>query len=520
MGLRPYQQDIIDQSRVALRDNRSACVQLATGAGKTIIFSAITQSAYIKNRRTWIIVPRNELLTQASKHLKKYNVPHGIINPKSQESRAFLTHIISKDTLIRRYDRIKNWPNIVIDDECHLNYKFQIELKNILPQQTKILGFSATPERLSGEGLSNIYDTLIQGPPIKELVGMGYLSDCRYFCPPIEGLDKIHRKGTEYDEKELHELLEKRKIYGDAIEHYAHYAHNKAALVYCRSVKAAEEMAHRFCAAGYKFENIDGKMGNKKRTMLIDALKDGSIHGLTSCDLITYGLDVPRVECISMLRPTLSRALFMQMIGRGLRPYPGKKDCVILDHCSNLKEHGHPFADHLWQFTGKHKRGKLDGVRIETMRLCPKCFMYYEGSVCTNCGVKREIISTAGLEEIDGRLVEAKKPDIIKLNDRPIDEKNEIMDEIGFLVSDYKTNMDAGAVGKLLDIADNLGYSPLWVYYKLSQGQYAVNVSLLHEIARQKNYAPGWVHFKKIEIQENLQGKKHALSEDIKKYTL
>jgi superfamily II DNA or RNA helicase len=385
-----------------------------------------------------------------------------------------------------------------------------------LPERSKIIGVTATPERLDGRGLSTksggLYDDIVYGPSIAELIEMDYLSNMRYFCPPgADEIKQLHRKGTEYNADELEALLQRRKIYGGAIEHYREHAHNKPALVFCRSVKAAAETAQRFNDAGYAFENIDGRMSYQKRKGLIDALRTGRIQGLTSCELITYGLDVPRVEAIIMLRPTLSRTLYFQMIGRGLRPSPGKPDCVILDHVGNLQEHGHPLEPYDWQFHGREKRTGGEGVSKSTLRLCDACFLYYEGDTCPNCGGARKVKKRADMEEIDGRLVEIKGP--IDLRSRPVEEQREYEDKVNELVDrcqlqpdgDGLYKIDESAVSELLMIAESFGHQPMWVYHRVTTGM-AVNIPLLHAIAKVKGYEPGWVWHKKKELRGRNSG--------------
>jgi superfamily II DNA or RNA helicase len=513
MPLRPYQQEQVNGARKVLSRARSVLLQAPTGSGKTVQFSDITSRTTANGHRTWIVVPRNELLKQASEHLAKYKVPHGLISASSKESRAYKVHIVSKDTLIRRYDKIKNWPDLLIMDEAHLYLDRQIDIAKRLPAHAKIIGYTATPERLDGRGLSTesggLYDDIVYGPTIADLIEMGYLSNMRYFCPPgAEEMKELHRKGTEYNADEVDALLQRRKIYGGAIQHYREHAHNKAALVFCRSVKAAAETAQRFNDAGYKFENIDGQMSYQKRKGLIDALRTGRIQGLTSCELITYGLDVPRVEAIIMLRPTLSRTLYFQMIGRGLRPSPGKPDCVILDHVGNLQEHGHPLEEYDWQFHGREKRTGGEGVSRSTLRLCDKCFLYYQGDTCPNCGGQRKAKKRPDLEEVDGRLVEIKGP--IELKARPPEEQREITDRINELTEacqlqpdgDGMYKIDLEAVSELLMLAESLGYDDRWVYHRVSAGQHAVNHPLLHAIAKIKGRKPGWCYYQAKELKK------------------
>jgi superfamily II DNA or RNA helicase len=501
MPLRAYQTELFHRVRQAFATQRSVLAQLPTGTGKTHIFAQIAAAARDKDRHTWIIVPRNELLRQASDKLGEYQVDHGLIAAGEQESRAFSTHIVSKDTLIRRYDKIKRAPDFIIIDEAHIALDRYVEIADRYPN-AKILGFTATPERLDGRGLSELYDVLIEGPPIKHFIERGYLTPFRYFCPPISGLDKVHRRGTEYNADELDALLERRKVYGDAVKHYERLTPGRPCLVYCRSIKSAEQAAHQFNAAGYQFENIDGQMSYKRRKALIDALRNGQIQGLTSCDLITYGLDVPRVEVIIMLRPTLSRALFFQMIGRGLRPYALKNHCTILDHVSNIGEHGHPLQAHAWQFDGREKRARRSKDE-RRLKLCPHLeFMYCERPTCSGCEHATEGRKLKPLEYVDGSLVEQKSP--VKLDKPSAAEQTAYLDRVEEAIRTYKASaptISPGPIGELLELADKLGFKPLWVYNRLNENKHIANIPLLSEIARQKKYKKGWVWFQRERLR-------------------
>ena len=519
--LRDYQAQLITAARQELKTHRTVMIQLPTGGGKTHIFASITTMAHARNNRVWIIVPRNELLDQASEHLSRHRVPHGIINANSNESRAYKVHIVSKDTLIRRYESIKNWPDLLIFDEAHLFLDRQIEIVSHLPAKSKVIGFTATPERLDGRGLSDLYQVLLQGPSVRDLAELNYLTDLKYFGIPISGLETIKTTGTEYNIEDLDDLFKKRAIYGSAISHYRSIADGKPALVFCRSVKIAAETAQRFCDAEYNFEHVEGKMNKRKRNMIFDGLRTGKIHGITSCELATYGLDIPRIEVIIMLRPTLSRTLYYQMIGRGLRPSEGKTECIILDHVANLHEHGHPFQDYEWKFNGHEKRKRSKkGVLPDTLKLCDKCFLYFIGDTCPHCGGKRDPKSRKKYKEIDGRLIEIQGP--VPLAERDPEEKREYQDRIITAINNYREKettgeIDPGAIGELLKIADELGRSVMWIYWKLSESwtdkkgiehaRRTVNTPLLHEIARQKQYKPGWVWMKTKEIRGKLAEK-------------
>ena len=559
--LRPYQEDDTNKLRLALRKYRSVLLQGCTGSGKTVIFSYIISAAAKNNFRTWTIVPRKELMSQASKHFLKWDIEHNFISAKSNESRAFKTHIVSKDTLIRRWDKVKNWPDLIIIDEAHINYKFQMELLQRIPEHTKIIGFSATPERLDGLGLSDIYEILIMGKSIPWLTARGYLSELKYYAPPIEGIENLHRKGQDVDANELDELLKKNKVYGKAIGHYekwgtvkkrtisttsgitetnSNYNRGRPALFFLRTVKAAYDMAERFQAKGYKFFCIEGNMKGSERKRLIDGLTYGELDGLTSCEILTYGFDCPRVEYGGLLRLTMSRALYFQMIGRLLRPYEDKltgykkEEALAFDHVNLINEHYSPEHyketgkitplfylnnDYInWNFDGTKKRKRLK--KPEVMRSCPYMeYLYCDKHTCYGCNkLPQNNLDFQKEQEqkiIDIQLIEAEKPK--KMIERPQEERREFIDNINAQIAEYTESAKEGIilpgpVGELLRIAKQLNRNIMWVYYTLDQKtctpeerqnrKKAINIPLLHEIARQMEYEPGWVWFKKKDLEE------------------
>jgi superfamily II DNA or RNA helicase len=512
VALRPYQDDLYAAVRYLIAIYDAVMCQLSTGGGKTWIFSVMVANALSKNNPVWIVVPRNELLQQASEQIRSLNIAHGVINAKNSESRAFKVHVVSKDTLLRRIKagKIKNWPKLIIFDEAHLALDQQLFVKESAPKGTKFIGFTATPERLCGRGLDEMYDEIAYGPTYKDMVEMGYLSNVRYFSiPGISAADFKSKdySGTEIKNDVLENILAKRHIYGNVINEYREKAHNKSCIVFCRSVKAAETTAQRFRDAGYKFEPIDGKMTSKQRKALINGLDTGQLHGLTSCELICYGLNVPRVECIIKLRFTMSKALNSQMDGRGSRPYPGKDYCVILDPVGCLMEHGHPLEDYEWKFHGTERRKKKKGISVASLKICQKCFLYFNGDKCPHCGTIKGTKPDKNYEEIDGRLVEMKGP--IKLQDRPAEERREYQDKYGELIDKIKSaspddQMDR-YVKEILNMSEAAGYgNAMAVYWKVSADMLVVNVPLLHSIRRVKGYKPGWIWMQKQSIENRL----------------
>ena len=496
MKLYSYQTKLIDDTRVAFREHKHVCIQAPTGSGKTVTFCEMVKRITERGLRSWVVVQRNELLRQTSEHLGKFGVSHGQISATMKESRAFVVHVVSLLTLVRRLkdDKIINLPDIIFMDECHLSLAQQIALAEAFPE-TRFFGWTATPERLDGQGLSELYGTLVEGPSLASLVQMEFLSAPKYFCYPIKGMNELKRVGTEFTPESIDALLEARKIYGKTIEHYRKYADGKPCIVFCRDLNLCKKTASQFRDAGYRFESIEGSMSDKKRKALLDALRTGEIHGLCSAQLLTYGIDVPEISCIIMLRPTMSTALYFQMLGRGLRVAKDKSHCVILDHVNNLVTHKHPLLPRQWRFDGTEKAIAEPDESIK-LRLCPDTFMYCEKPTCKDCFNNSVGRKTRAEHVINVELEEVENP--VEMNARPLEERQEIQSRLNAASDKYEAGgVASGAVGEMLKLARILGQQPMWVYHRLCKDKYMVNSTLLHEIARQKGYKPGWCWMQK-----------------------
>jgi hypothetical protein len=322
----------------------------------------------------------------------------------------------------------------------------------------------------------------------------------------------IKKKGSDYDPASIEQLLASRHIYGSAISHYKEMGVGKPALIFCPSVKNSEETAQRFRDHGFKFESIDGRMTDKKLDTVLGALENGLIDGICSCDIATYGLNIVSVSYIGMLRKTMSRALYFQILGRGTRPDTGKT-LVVCDHVGNFRELAtgertdedrlEKVFDVDWNFCGVEKNKKAKGEVVASLKLCAECFLYYNGPTCPHCGAGRNDKPTKPMQEIDGRLVEIKGP--VKLQDRPAEDQREIQDQIGALMDEVReSGISAGPIGELLKIAEKIGRNPMWVYWRLSEGMLAVNEPLLAEIRRIKGYAHGWCFMQRKTIAKKL----------------
>lgn len=523
-SLRLYQSEEIQLIRAEISKGfKSVMVQLVTGGGKTRMVANIIKKAIDKyipktdvQQSVWFVVPRKELLWQSSTELHEWAIQHGMISAKTKESKAFQVHICSKDTLIRRIKKkeIKNWPPIIIFDEAHLALDQQLEIKKNAPEGTIFLGFTATPEKLDGRGLNEMYETIVYGPDLLWMVEYNYLKRPKCFSlPRPDGLDDLKfNKSGDVSAKELTKIYQNSQIYGDAIEHYRKHALGRSFLVFCRSIVMSEITADEFVQAGFKVEAIDGTMSDRVRKEKIDKVKKGLLDGLTTVDLVTYGLDVPKISCIIMLRPTSSVALFFQMIGRGLRPDPDYDDCLIFDHVGNCdeKRHGHPLSPRVWNFTGKIKKSKIpkDAIeKLENVQRCDICWDIIIDGVCRSCGAEKETKTLKPLKQVDGWLVEINSP--TSMQERPLENQRYYQDMIAKNIDDFKNSwnlsgqIESVCVKNLLDVAGDLKRSPMWVYHSLNKDQLGVNVSLLAEIEKIKGYKSGWSFHQRQDLEKS-----------------
>jgi superfamily II DNA or RNA helicase len=456
-SLRDYQARDADRLRASFRAGKRAPIYvLPTGGGKTFVFCYVSENASKirmpagNYQRVMVLVHRKELLIQASLSMAKIGLKHSLVAQDKHIREAIATHVeefsdsfidtdapvmvASVDTLIRRVSLVKP-PDLIICDETHHcipSNKWGAIIKSF--PGARILGVTATPTRTDGKGLGRVaggfFDDMVLGPTMRELIDDGYLKQPKVFAPPsLVDLAGVKTTGGDYAAGELAKRVDKPAITGDAVDHYARICPHWPAIAFCVSIQHAKHVAEEFRARGFDFRVIDGTMHDSERRKLIRALATGKIDGLTSCDIISEGTDIPVVACAIKLRPTKSEGLNLQQDGRTLRPIyapgfdmstrEGRRSAiaaskypysVILDHVGNCFIHGLPDSDREWTLEGKKKRKKGEGDKEERRKAlqCPKCYGAHDPApVCPYCGHEYENGGNArSLEQVDGELKE------------------------------------------------------------------------------------------------------------------
>jgi DNA repair protein RadD len=399
ISLRDYQQGGVNAIRKSYSGGETSVLYvLATGGGKTVVFSYIAKNTSDRAKRVLILVHRIELMRQTFRKLHEGNVECGLINPKFTPTPHALVQIASVQTLVRRIETGKarfDYDLVIVDEAHHAVAgtwnKILRKVKETKPS-ARILGVTATPIRSDGTGLSDIFGSLILGPSIKELTDRKFLVPSRVYAPSAKlDLSNVRLQDGDYNTKDLAEIVDNTVITGDAIEYYKKLCPNVPAIVFCVSIKHAEHVAEQFRNAGFKAKSVDGTMEDDERRRIIDGLANGSTEVCTSCDIISEGTDIPCVMAAILLRPTQSLGLFIQQVGRALRPAPGKEYAIILDHVGNCILHGLPDDDREWSLQGEVRRKKKRGDEEPAVKViqCPVCFAAHRPApMCPSCGHK------------------------------------------------------------------------------------------------------------------------------------
>lgn len=277
------------------------------------------------------------------------------------------------------------------------------------------LGVTATPIRGDGKGLGQsdggVFDSLILGPNVSELIGQGHLVRPVIYAPR-ERMDfsDVRTRMGDYDKAEIERRMDKPKITGDAVKHYRDLCSGQPSVWFCISVAHAQHVAEEFRQAGYRAAAVDGKMDDTERGRILGGLATGEVEVVTSCDLISEGTDIPAIACAGLLRPTQSLGLYLQQVGRALRPAPGKDRAIILDHVGNVLTHGLPDEVRAWTLEGEHEARRTKKEKAEApirVHQCENCYAVFEAfkMICPECGHVR-IVKGRDIERADGELVE------------------------------------------------------------------------------------------------------------------
>lgn len=408
MLLRGYQSDGLAEIRGHLKSGiRSVLWQMPTGAGKTASTAHMLGNASGRGKRAWFMCHRRELILQSHRAFKAGGVQHGIIAAGFDLAMRRPVQICSVGTVVRRLDRLEA-PDLIVWDECHhLAAGTWAAIYARYPNAVHI-GLSATPERLDGQGLAGFFQRMVKGPSVADLIRDGYLSPYRMFAPSSPDLSGVHSRMGDFVQREVAAVMDKPRVTGDVVAHYRRLAMGRRALMFAVSIETSHRLVAAFNAEGIPAAHVDGETPADQRDKAIERLKCGQLLVVSNVDLFGEGVDLPAVEALLDVAPTMSLTRVMQRWGRVLRMSPGKTDAVILDHAGNCQRHGLPDDVREWSLEGADRRKKAERDPDDApIKQCSKCYAISPAflTACRECGVAFPI-KVRRVEEVAGTLEE------------------------------------------------------------------------------------------------------------------
>lgn len=364
--LRPYQTKLVNESRNFLSQGVDGIlIQSPPGSGKSVVIAEIVRLAANKNGHVLFLAHRRELLDNIEESLKENAVDLSkvtITSPGKAKNRLKVMHK----------------PTLIITDEGHhgkaKTYQAIYDYYSDVPR----LGFTATPWRMNGEGFTNIYKEMVEGPSIQWLIDNQCLAPFRWYSIPLIDRSKIDFKSSQKETASAAELYESdATIQGDIIANYRKYANGRQAIVYAPTIEVSKKIVEWFNSEGILAVHADANTPSKERDQLMADFKKGKITILSNVDLISEGFNVPDVGVVILCRPTQSLVLHLQQSMRGMR-YKPNKQAVILDHVGNGANLGLPTDEFEWTIKDRKKNNsKSDGgPPTMTCTTCAQQFLY------------------------------------------------------------------------------------------------------------------------------------------------
>lgn len=370
-GLRPYQARAIEDARRHVNAGRRApLVVSATGTGKTRTGAEIARAHVALGGRVLWMAHRTELVDQAARDLTATGLRVGVIAAKSRyrPNPHASVQVASMQTLTARGTLFV--PTMIVFDEAHHApaESFGALLKR-WPDALR-LGLTATPERQDGRGLGEYFDCLVTALSMREAIDEGHLTPIDVVAP--------------------NRPLSSREIAQRPVDAYLAHARGQQAVVFAPHVAAAEQYAAEFTDAGVATGVITGTLTGGDRRRVLDDHAAGRRQVLCGVAVLTEGWDSPRTSCCILARGCGSAGLYIQIVGRVVRLFPGKTRALLIDLRGVVHVHGRPDEDRVYSLDGKGIRRATEDAGPESF--CPVCsaIMPVGSTVCADCGNERQ----------------------------------------------------------------------------------------------------------------------------------
>lgn len=409
--LRDYQKNLVDGVQAALYSEKArVMMQLPTGGGKTVIAGALL-TAWLKGGRKAVwLTHRKELVTQTRELLANAKVATSVDarwKPGDDApARRNRVAILMAQTVSRRTAGKIVWTkyshdDLMIIDEAH--HAAAAGWTRAMQQWPgRILGMTATPWRLSQkEGFDHLFSALLCGPSVVDLQSGNYLCSAQVLRPSSQWVIRGGEIGMDGDftDAGIEAANQANIMTAGGLKFWQEHAQDRQTIVYAVSVDHARNLSAFFRDAGVPAAAMLGSTKDKERAALIAAFKNGYLKVLVNVAVATEGFDLPDASCVVITRPTRSLTLYLQMVGRGLRPKKDGGNCLILDLAANAELHGLPEDDREWSLEPRAEEDdvgdavtvwceRCDTVSPAASHICQNCDAPF-GKECSRCGTWR-----------------------------------------------------------------------------------------------------------------------------------
>lgn len=353
VALRPYQKDAI----VAINDcwqkgAKAPLIVLPTGAGKTIVAAEIMARVHgASHGKCLFLAHRKELLDQTVQKIAivSPSTRVGLVQANKDEVGREITvasiQTIGHKSKKRLQKILDNGPyRLLVLDEAHhaVSPQWEKVIKELRAANPSmfVMGMTATPGREDGVALDRVFDTVAYERNVLDMIREGWLVPPRGFRVTIDvDLDDVGVRDGDYVASQLSKVMNTPYVNRAVVSAWQQYGHDRKMLAFAVDVEHAHALAQEFTDAGYVAEAVDGSMAPADRQARLDRFRRGEIKILVNCQVLTEGYDDPSTEGVIFARPTQSQALYIQSLGRGLRLYPGKTECIVIDCVGNSDKH-------------------------------------------------------------------------------------------------------------------------------------------------------------------------------------
>ena len=369
--LREYQLDLFQKTQAAfVQGYRRPVVVAPCGAGKSYLFAEMVRKT---RGEALVLTHRQELKEQHERLFRNL----GIENVR-------VAMILTEANRLGEYPT----PALIVADEAHLS-RSNSWMKVIQHYDTWTVGMTATPVRLDGKPLGDVFDTMVEGVDVRWLIDHQNLAPYEYYAPTAIETDGLRTVAGDYVVSDLEKLMNERAIYGNVIESYQRFAPGERTIAYCVSVEHARATAEAFSAHGISAEFLSASTPERQRRGILHRFRAGDFSVLCNVGIISEGVSIDEVTCCMLLRPTESVALGIQQMMRCMRYLPGKT-AKIIDFVGNYTRIGLPDDERMWSLGEPLKRKpRTDGNGNFYIRSCPECYMTFKTApICPFCGTE------------------------------------------------------------------------------------------------------------------------------------